>query len=368
MPKIILNELAPYEPQGEGANAEGGGFTSSSNAGQICEVTTLEDNDHKGSLRYFVEKVKGPRIVVFRKHGTIRLGKPLKIMDGHITIDGSSAPELGICLRDYPVQIAADDVIMRYVRVRLGKENVKKIENNSDCIAIQSCKRVVLDHLSLSWSIDELLSTSEDTRAITVQWCILSEALSEAGHPEGEHSKAALLSLAGDGALSLHHNVFAHNRDRNPRLNTGTLDIRFNVFYNYGKSYPGLSSENHGANANYVHNYVISGHDSEGEGFFDIRHKDVRMFITDNVLEGDPDITANNWKGVRTTGSSNRVETSFKVAAVEPAPGQLLQVVMEAGCLQPGRDSVDNRIVADVVKRKGHIIDSPSEVGGYPDY
>ncbi|MEW6732746.1 MAG: hypothetical protein AB1489_15575 [Acidobacteriota bacterium] len=374
MAKHILDELEPFDPQGEGKDTEGGNqYDKKDKDKTVCRVTTLEDYSGEtpipGSLRSFIE-ASGKRIIVFDVHGEIRLKKLLKITNGHVTIDGSSAPSLGVCIRDYPVKVTADQVILRYLRLRLGVSQCVELGKNGDCLDVQDCKNVVLDHLSLSWSIDELLGT-DGINNVTVQWCILSEALSQSCHPEGEHSKAALLSVAKDGKLSLHHNLFAHNRDRNPRLNTGSLDIHYNVFYNYGKSYPGLSSENHGAKANYIRNYVKRGFDSQDYGFFDIRHEDVRMYIANNKMEGNEKGTKDNLLLVHQTGKHNIVDEPFNFEHVsgENNPDDVLkQVLRHAGATAPKRDSVDERIVNDVVNGTGQIIDNPEEVGGYPNY
>jgi hypothetical protein len=54
------------------------------------------------------------------RSGTIRLKKELIVRNPRITIAGQTAPGDGITLRDHPLTIAADDVVVRFIRSRLG--------------------------------------------------------------------------------------------------------------------------------------------------------------------------------------------------------------------------------------------------------
>ena len=69
--------------EGFGASSQGG------RGGRVIEVTNLK-NSGPGSLRAAIE-AKGPRIVVFRRGGTIELLESLEIENPYITIAGQSA-------------------------------------------------------------------------------------------------------------------------------------------------------------------------------------------------------------------------------------------------------------------------------------
>ena len=155
-------------------------MTRGGRGGPVIAVTNLDDSG-PGSLRAAVE-AEGPRIIVFRVSGTIILESPLKISNPFVTIAGQTAPGDGVAVRDHPIQIDADEVVIRYLRVRLGDES----GGDDDAISSRYHKNIILDHLSASWSIDEAVSLYHGEN-VTVQWCLISESLYESNHVKGHH-------------------------------------------------------------------------------------------------------------------------------------------------------------------------------------
>lgn len=245
--------------------AEGfGRYTTGGRGGKVIHVTTLDDNAKgekviPGSLRAAVRS-KGARTVVFDVSGTIHLKQELKIADNDITIAGQTAPGDGICVADFPVGLSADNIIIRYMRFRLGNKNVTlKGADGWDGLGGMDHKNIIIDHCSISWSIDECCSVYGNENQ-TVQWCIVSQSLCNAGHSKGAHGYGG--NWGGAGA-SYHHNLLAHHVSRAPRLGPrqGTqerelVDIRNNVIYNWAGNgcYGG-----EGMKVNIVNNYYKPG-------------------------------------------------------------------------------------------------------------
>ena len=163
--------------------AEGyGKWTTGGRGGRVLTVTNLNDSG-EGSFRDAVEQM-GPRIVVFAVDGTIELKSPLRVNNDSITIAGQSAPGDGICLKDYPLVVNASNVIIRYIRVRVGDLN--NLDSDGLGGGRYGQKNVILDHLSVSWSIDECLSIYK-TENLTVQWCLVTHSLNTSVHTKGSH-------------------------------------------------------------------------------------------------------------------------------------------------------------------------------------
>lgn len=385
--------------------AEGyGKYTVGGRGGKVYEVTNLNDSG-EGSLRAAVE-AKGPRTVVFRVSGTIDLQRSLSIKNPYITIAGQTAPGDGICLKRYPLQINANEVIIRYIRVRLGDET----GDECDAIGGRYHSNIILDHVSVSWSIDECVSVYR-CKNVTIQWCLIAESLFMSNHKKGYHGFGGIW---GSNYSTYHHNLIANHSSRNPRFGDGVghNDYRNNVIYNwaYNTCYGGERYNNNNPDFNFattinlVANYYKPGPATRpGETSWRIanptydREKEINgmWYIADNYVEGAPRVNADNWDGgVQIKGDAEdlkrlRLEKPWDAMKInEQTPQEAYQaVIANVGATLPKRDAVDTRIINDMIKGtascegpgyklKGRqlkdrtvkcgIIDKPFDVGGWP--
>lgn len=232
LPAAAQEASLPSFPGAEGFGA----ITTGGRGGKVLHVTNLNDSG-EGSFRWACGQ-SGTRTIVFDVSGTIHLKSALKLREGNVTIAGQTAPGDGICIADYPFTISASNVIIRFMRFRLGNEALKtnKSAHEGDGLGGMDAQKIMVDHCSVSWSIDECLSIY-GSKNITVQWCMATQSLVNAGHSKGAHGYGGNWGGAGS---SFHHNLLAHHGSRTPRLGPrpGTqlderMDMRNNVIYNY---------------------------------------------------------------------------------------------------------------------------------------
>jgi len=356
--------------------AEGfGATTPGGRGGKVLFVTSLNDSG-PGSLRAACD-ADGPRIVIFRVAGTIALKRPITVTKPFLTVAGQSAPGDGVCLRDATFGIATHDVIVRYLRSRLGDES----RQETDCIdLLNGAHDCILDHCSATWSIDECLSTSGINANCTIQWCLIGESLNQSKHAKGKHGYGSL--ARANGPMSWHHNLWIHNDARNPRLGDAydrppspTFDVRNNVMYDFGGTASGLT-QGHWV-ANYVGNYLRAGPSSTAKTPIHIGNKpvdsNITFYLSGNIFEGHDDMNADNAKFIDAyeidgKPQAKTVATPFPTAPVTTVSAKeaFELVLASVGASLPARDAVDARLVNHVRTRTGKLIDSQNEVGGWP--
>ena len=309
-------------------------YATGGRGGEVIHVTTLEDGTQKGTFRYACTQNK-TRTIVFDVSGTIHLTSELRLNRDNVTIAGQTAPGDGICIADYPFVISANNVIIRFMRFRLGNEALKTnpTAHEGDGLGGMDKKNIIIDHCSVSWSIDECLSVY-GMENLTVQWCIASQSLRASGHSKGNHGYGG--NWGGAGA-TYHHNLMAHHDSRVPRLgprpSTQTreqMDLRNNVFYNWcgNGCYGG-----EGMNVNIVNNYYKPGpgtlkrstaiqqriagigirtseytkHDTDAPNQWDVMwHVWGKFYVDGNVNPKHANVTKDNW----TYGIYNQIDGS----------------------------------------------------------
>ncbi|UCE05591.1 MAG: SUMF1/EgtB/PvdO family nonheme iron enzyme [bacterium] len=378
---IKLYTNIPAFPGAEGFGA----FTPGGRGGEVYFVTNLKDYIPEeeppiaGSLREAVE-AEGPRIIVFRIGGLIQLKTQLSITNPFVTIAGQTAPGDGVCISNYRVNVETHDVIIRYLRCRLGDLARKE----QDALNLTGATNVILDHCSTSWSTDEVLSITTDTTDggnITIQWCMITEGLRRSFHPKGSHGHGSLMR-SRKGGITLYHNVYAHNDNRNPRPASVAdypgpiFDFRNNLVYNWGRGCGYAGKYLQRTRINYVSNYFKPGPSTSERArtkVFNPNDRFTKLFVANNFLEGFPAANKDNWLMI--SGSEKLIDTVKTTTEfpVPPIPTYTAEeayhrILNDVGATLPIRDSVDQRIIQNIINGTGHIIDSQEEVGSWPQY
>lgn len=376
---LLLLSAGAATPLPAFPGAEGAGATAlGGRGGKVLTVTNLADGG-PGSLRAAVE-AKGPRIIVFAVSGTIQLTKPLTVREGRVTIAGQSAPADGITLRDHPLVVQADDVVIRFIRSRLGDES----KTESDAVWIRAGRRIILDHVSASWSVDETLSVSgnyaepgEGWYDVTVQWSIIADSLTKSLHAKGAHGYGSLVRGGRGARASFHHNLWANHSARMPRPGNyapaasdpegAFFDFRCNVFYNWGGGRSGYNADKDSLSRyNFVGNAYVRGPQSTKGIAFQEGNPVAKSFFADNAMDGA--VPADPWSLV--TGISDPAQ-KLSAPVEMPKVGCAGAASVEAAVLaragaSRSRDSVDAAVVEGVRSRTGKQIDSQRDVGGWP--
>ncbi len=375
------------------SGAEGGGkYSKGGKGGTVYKVTTLEDTGEEGSLRYAVE-AEGPRIVEFAVSGEIHLKSELNVEHPYISILGQTAPGEGITIRDHGMYISTNDVIIRYMRFRMGAE--AGVED--DALGGKRCDNVIIDHCSISWATDENLSFYACNNS-TIQWCIISEPLNSSVHHKGEHGYGGIW---GGRNLTFHHNLLAHNSSRNPRFDhpsiyrgddilyrRGTVEFINNVIYNWGMKAAYGGEEGW---FNFVGNWFKCG---PGSTSIDGRYLEFYTSETTSMIPGsfyisnnvfDPTVVMDDgnylgkkpdWKKVSLNEeiyATKTVSAPFKCRDQYTAedPEKLVQTVLKEVGASKKRDDIDKRIVKEVkngtATYKGSVTGIPGIIDSVSD-
>jgi PKD repeat protein len=346
---------------GFGAGSVGG------RGGTVLFVTNL-NNSGPGSLRTALE-ASGRRIIVFRVGGTITLGAEITVENPFLTIAGQTAPGDGICVRGNKINIKTHDVIIRGMRLRPG--DLAPIDDNAKGILVQEgAYNVILDHCSISWSVDMLFATWNSYGSLTVQNCILSEALDR---PDNPHPSTGMGMTTGPadpdstpyyGHATLYANYIAHSLGRNPRIKDSPTEVVNMLVYNYKTD---RCLTNAGALLDYIGNHSIPGPNSGNSATLRIIEPTsaTRVYVSDNIAPERPDNTGDEWLIVEGS-TSYRSFARLHSSSLVPMPVEQVMDYVTANAGARPRDAVDNRIVRDVYQRTGALIYSQNDVGGWP--
>lgn len=325
--------------QGFGAIATGG------RGGSVYFVTNLNKSG-SGSLTECVKLSN--TTCIFKVGGVINYGEDELVISGsNLTIAGQTAPGgitiQGALIADNKsalVNLQGRNIIMRHIRIRGG----------GDTLRVEGAKDVMLDHISLSWATDENFGGTQGAENVTMQWSLIGEGIIG-------HSKAIILTTAATN-FSFHHNIFAHNEERHPRLQTGKVEFINNIIFNHQAGSIIETRADHAfvpIELNYIGNWMIDGPElSPGASWYqkNLNIKEVNVYLEDNNHGsiGNPS---------RATKNNFSMPYPINISAGQTIKQPLLT---GAGAYHFSRDSVDTRIIDETtrgVKNPGYATSYP---------
>jgi len=394
----------------------------------ICIVTTLSHTNASlsnstrngvsvktGSFRACIDytpPANTGKVILFETSGTINAKSPsyiYKLDDPYTTVAGQTAPSPGITLRNISLTVRTNDILVQHIRVRVGDSVTGLEPDYRDSLGITAgseitIQNVVIDHCSFSWGIDEIMqiynnSASGSIRDVTISNCIVAEGLRHSLHSDvssAGHSKGIIISsiksAAAPSNIAILNTIIAHCTDRTPKIASGTnVVIANNILYNNEWFNVFWSPHNQTSNINITGNAGIGGPSSAkyppkailtvweayngGEGS--------KVYLADNRV-GEYSDGKLVWNGIQSGHSDwslvdNRKDSNLALFKQTTPPvtipeatyidsaDLLATLTKSVGARSADRDSVDTRIISDVENGTGKIINSPSEVGGWPN-
>jgi len=252
-----------YTPQGYGAGATGGST--------VFHVTNLNDTG-TGSLRDALSA--SGRRVVFDVSGTITIASTLAI-PSNTTIDGTTAPGSGITVTGYNTSMSGgSNIVIRNMRFR------EDATGPSGKCSLQGapCDTVMIDHCSIEWGRWDCMEFTSSSHDITVQYCIIGQGIAP--------QYFGCLIDAGD-RISIHHNLWIANDNRNPKLK-GNCQYINNVVYNWGSA-GGLQGGHSSApwKSDFLSNYFIKGPNSGNDNWANDCTSNDQWYASGNYLDLD---------------------------------------------------------------------------------
>jgi hypothetical protein len=335
--------------------AEGYGATATGGRGKpVLTVTNLQD-DGPGSFREAARH--SDATILFHVSGVVHLKSNLDL-GSNLTIAGQSAPGNGITIADAKVSMSSStNIIIRYLRFRGGIAESPKVSS----LNLANASHVMLDHLSIEWGRWDNIQTNGNTYS-TIQNSIIGEGI----------VPQRFGCLCESDFLSLSHNLWIHDKSRNPK-GKGRIQYVNNVVYNWGVDgyVGGHSATDHYADL--IGNYFIKGPNSS-DAFIGEFTKTDHTYQRDNFvdlnrngkLDGRP-VTAEDFEHANADLIPKPFANPDIPVHIDGAEKAVIEVATQAGdslC----RDAVDTRLVNDLLSfgTSGHLIANESEVGGLP--
>jgi pectate lyase len=320
-----------------------------------------------GTLREAVE-AEGPRHVVFAVSGTIELKSDLVIRHPYITIAGQSAPGEGVQIRNWGLKVQTHDVILRHLRIRVGEVKgpgkTRRVLGEQTHALDLTGINIIADHCEIAYANDQMFNTygTEAREAVTLQWSYLYGAPRRSTHEKGEHSMTTV--GVGWGWVSLHHNLIAHSRLRNPRVDMLDYDFRNNVIYNFAGN--GYGSDNDTRRLNHVANTMIKGPDTGSVTHaFTSTGPYAQLFGDGNELPAD-------FQGVFDAPEATVLSHPLPFAPVTTHSAAEARdlVLAQGGATKPARDAITAYVAETVRTRTGFVPGTPDDWpgGGFAVY
>lgn len=382
------------------AVTKGWADTDGGQGGQIIRVTSTASYG-AGTLRAALN-VSGPRIIVFETSGVIDLdGERLYLYEPFVTIAGQTAPSPGITIIKGGLEISTHDVIVQHLKVRSGEAGRAKGSGFSmnPIWTVSGAYDVIIDHCSTSWADDENLTVAGwasaggnlDTwkagvsRRITLNQNIIAEALRNSTQTSPQSYGTLIMDNAAQ--ILVHGNFYAHNYERNPTFKGGaTGAVVNNLTYNPVNQFlaytlqqsewtvQGFSAPFPSGQIAAVGNVARAGPSTAVPGYLSVvSNGDVEYYGYDNVatrLDGTSysQIYNSTYLGAPLGEAVVEVSAPLWPAGLVAKPsGDVEQWVFETVGARPwDRDPHDARVLNHWQTKTGQLINSESDVGGYP--